>query len=280
MRVPFQKPTSEKGIWKNLGLRFFSAVILIAICFSPFFFGGMLWAILVMVLGCRLIWEWVTMADKPPSWAAFAVPMIGLIVGVIYIYLGAVWAACVTTAITTAFVTVERSRRGGGLWSGFGFLYVAVPCMFIVALRGNEVGFKAPGLLLLAYLIAVVAAADTGAYFGGSYFKGPKIAPRLSPKKTWSGFLSGFIFASIVGGVLAWILRFSPSHGVLLAMPVIIFSVIGDFLESGLKRKLEVKDSGDLLPGHGGLMDRLDSLMMVVFAVSIALYIFPGLWPL
>jgi phosphatidate cytidylyltransferase len=152
--------------------------------------------------------------------------------------------------------------------------------MMIVGLRGNDIGFSAPGFLILIFLIAIVAAADTGAYFGGSYFKGPKIAPKLSPKKTWSGFISGFIAGSIMGAVCAFFSGFDPVMGALLAMPVTILSVLGDFLESGLKRRLEVKDTGDLLPGHGGLLDRLDSLLMVVVGVSIVLFFLPGLWPL
>ena len=269
----------KKATWKNLGVRFVSAVVLVAICFAPLMFGGLVWAVLVMLLGGRLMWEWVRMADAAPSNLAFIVPIAGLIVGILYVYMQSCGPAIITVVLTAAVAVAERSRRSGGLWSGLGFLYVAVPCLLIVLLRGNEPGLTSSGFLLLAFLIVIVGAADTGAYFGGSYFKGPRMAPKLSPKKTWSGFVSGFIMASIFGALAGLILGFSPQTGALLAAPVIIFSVIGDFLESGLKRRLQVKDAGNLLPGHGGLLDRLDSLMMVVVVTAIALQVWPGLWP-
>ncbi|MGJ8564074.1 MAG: phosphatidate cytidylyltransferase [Alphaproteobacteria bacterium] len=275
-----EKTASSKSTWKNLGVRALSAVILVGICFSPFYFGGALWAALVALLGSRLVWEWVRMADPAPHWLSYALPIFGLLAALTYIYSGMI-LACAIIIVTTAVLTVlERSRREGGLWAGFGFLYVAVPCALIVLLRGNESGFAAQGFLLVTFLIIVVGAADTGAYFGGSYFKGPKMAPKLSPKKTWSGFVSGYIAGSLFGAAFALITGFSPITGALIAGPVIIFSVIGDFLESGLKRRLEVKDTGELLPGHGGLLDRVDSLMMVVFVATIALAVWPGLWPL
>lgn len=261
-------------------MRFVSAVVLVAICFSPLVFGGLIWALLVMLLGGRLMWEWVRMADAKPTQLAFAIPIIGLIISILYVYMQSMVPAIITIVLTAALAVAERSRRSGGLWSGLGFLYVAIPCVLIVMLRGNDAGLLTSGFLLIAFLIVIVGAADTGAYFGGSYFKGPKMAPKLSPKKTWSGFFSGFIMAVIFGAVAGLIIGITPQTGALLAIPVIIFSVIGDFLESGLKRRLQVKDAGNLLPGHGGLLDRLDSLMMVVVVSAIALQIWPGLWPL
>lgn len=271
---------TRKPTWKNLGVRIVSALVLIAICLAPFYFGGALWAILIVILGARLMWEWVKMSDPEATHLALAIAITGLIISVTYVYTQAFSLAVIAALAGTALAMMERARRGGGLWSGLGFLYITIPAMLIVGLRGHDIGFSAPGFLLLIFMIAIVAAADTGAYFGGSYFKGPKIAPKLSPKKTWSGFASGFIAGSLMGAVCAFLSGFSPLTGLLLAMPIVILSVLGDFLESGLKRRLEVKDSGDLLPGHGGLLDRLDSLLMVVAGVSVVLFFAPGLWPL
>lgn len=278
-----EKTTTDgkpKVTWKNLGVRIVSAIILIAICLAPFYFGGWLWTALIIILGSRLLWEWVRMSDPEASGIALFIMVIGLIIAVTYVYMGAYKLALLAGCVGAALTFIERNRRGGGLWSGLGFLYIVIPAMLIVGLRGSEIGFSAPGFLILIFMIAIVAAADTGAYFGGSYFKGPKIAPKLSPKKTWSGFVSGFISGSIMGAICALLSGFSPVTGGLLAMPIVILSVLGDFLESGLKRRLEVKDTGQLLPGHGGLLDRLDSLLMVVVGVSVVLFVAPGLWPL
>ncbi len=221
------------------------------------------------------------MSDQAPPRLAYILPVAGLVVTITYCYLEFWPSALIAMAVTGLLAMVERTRRGeGGLWSGLGFLYIAIPCMVIVMLRGNEVGLTAPGFLLLIFLILIVVAADTGAYFGGSYFQGPKMAPKLSPKKTWSGFISGVLAGGIVGAITAVFIGFSPVTGGLLAMPVVILAVMGDFLESALKRRLEVKDTGGLLPGHGGLLDRMDSLMLVVVVAALMLWLWPGLWPL
>ena len=125
----------------------------------------------------------------------------------------------------------------------------------------------------------VVIAADSWAYLGGSLLKGPKLAPKISPNKTWSGFLSGLLFGAFAGVLCAWATGFGLVYGFMLALPVVLFSVIGDLLESAIKRHLNVKDAGGLLPGHGGLLDRVDSLMLAVFVSAIALLIWPGIWP-
>lgn len=106
------------------------------------------------------------------------------------------------------------------------------------------------------------------------------MAPTLSPNKTWSGFFSGIGLACIIGVLTALFIGFSPVFGALFAIPVVVFSVIGDFLESGLKRKLDVKDSSGILPGHGGVLDRVDSLMMAVVFVAVIHVFVPQIWPI
>lgn len=266
--------------WKNLGVRAVSAIVFAAVCFAPFYFGGAIWTLLVALLGARVVWEWVRMSDLKATGLAYAIPLVGLIITLTYGYTGQFSFAFLAILVAAAVAVIERLSRGGGLWAGLGFIYIAVPCLSFIALRGHEVGISAPGFLLLIFLMTVVIAADTGAYFGGSYFQGPKMAPRLSPKKTWSGFMCGCVAGVFVGAVTALLSGFSMSMGAMLAFPVVIFSVLGDFLESALKRRLQVKDAGGLLPGHGGLLDRLDSLMMVVVVVIIATHVWPNLWPL
>ncbi|MEP3891533.1 MAG: phosphatidate cytidylyltransferase [Hellea sp.] len=272
--------TTKPPIWKNVGIRAVTALALAAIVIPPLYFGGWPWAIMAALFGGRMMWEWVKMSDKNPTRLAFILPITGVVIACFYMAQQNLSFAVITVAIAALLAALERARRGGLLWAGLGYLYIVIPSLAIVGIRGVENGFNTEGFTKLAFVILIVVAADVGAYFGGSYFKGPKLSPKLSPNKTWSGFLSGLIFGAITGGVVGMVIGLGFPLGFGLAVPLVILSVLGDLLESGLKRSLNVKDSGDLLPGHGGLLDRLDSLMLAVVGAVAILYIAPGLWPL
>lgn len=276
---PIEKPKTRRP-WKNLGSRFVTAIIMAVICAIPLYLGGYFWAFFCTLLGARMLWEWVRMSDPNPGIFGIAIPLIGLLVSVTYLITGHPQLAAITVAVTTLLCFVTNLPNKGTLWSPFGCLYILVPILLIIWLRGPEFGFNSEGFQHLLYFILVVVAADTFAYFGGSYFKGPKMAPVLSPNKSWSGFFSGIVGACLVGGLVGYLFGYGAVFGAVLAVPVAIVSVFGDFLESGLKRKLGVKDSGDLLPGHGGLLDRLDSLMMVVFVFAVLTLLIPEFWSL
>ena len=276
--------TEERGItpttpiWKNIGPRAVSAVLFALICIPPIFIGGYLWAMFVLLLGLRLVLEWVRMSDPDRDWAAMAIPMVGLTLAIGYAGQGQSLIAFTIVALTACLAGLERLRRGGMGWSLLGALYIAVPTILMIVLRGNAAGLS-DGLKVMLFIILVVIGADVGAYLGGSAIKGPKIAPKLSPNKTWSGFLSGVLLGSIVGLVFGSIIGLEWSYILLLSLPIIVFSVIGDFLESGLKRHFKVKDTGKLIPGHGGLLDRVDGLMLSIVASALVLWAVPTLWP-
>lgn len=272
--------TVKPPIWKNVGIRAVTALALAAIVIPPLYFGGWPWAIMAALFGGRMMWEWVKMSDKNPTRLAFILPITGVVIACFYMAQQNLSFAVITVAIAALLAAFERARRGGLLWAGLGYLYIVIPSLAIVGIRGVENGFHTEGFTKLVYVILIVVAADVGAYFGGSYFKGPKMSPKLSPNKTWSGFFSGLTFGAVIGGVVGVIIGLGFPLGFGLAIPIVILSVLGDLLESGLKRSLNVKDSGDLLPGHGGLLDRLDSLMLAVVGAVAILYIAPNLWPL
>jgi len=272
--------TPPKKTWKNLGIRAVTGLVLSAICIMPLYFGGWVWASLVGLFGGRMMYEWVRMSDMKPNLAAYIIPIIGLIVGIVYTAQDQHAFAALAVILTALCAGVTRVKRGGVLWSSLGILYILIPSLVMIALRGFDIGFVTRGFTLLIFIILCVVAADVGAYFGGSYFKGKKLAPTLSPNKTWSGAISGFVFALKIGALSALCIGFSPVYGVMFAAPIVILSVLGDLLESALKRKLNVKDSGGVLPGHGGLLDRLDSLMLAVVGAAILLHMFPQIWPI
>lgn len=250
------------------------------IAFIPFYLGGTYWTGLVALIAVLATWEWVRMSESQPTRLAYIIPIIGVICVMVGVYYENYPVTFMLAFLLAALAGIERARRKGAFWAALGFLYIIIPAILLVFLRGKDMGVSAAGFQDLIYVILIVIAADTGAYLGGSYFRGPKIAPTLSPNKTWSGFFSGICLACIVGLLVALFIGFSPVFGALFAVPIVIFSVIGDFLESGLKRKLDVKDTSGILPGHGGVLDRVDSLMMAIVFVALVHFFIPQIWPI
>lgn len=145
---------------------------------------------------------------------------------------------------------------------GLGVLYVGVPALALIYLRGHD------GIALTLWTLAIVWATDIGAYFAGRAIGGPKLAPRLSPNKTWAGLGGGMAGALVVGAAIA--LSAGLSLRLILFAPLLaVLAQMGDLLESWLKRRAGVKDSGRLLPGHGGVLDRLDGLVPVATVVAV-----------
>jgi phosphatidate cytidylyltransferase len=170
---------------------------------------------------------------------------------------------CAVVGAGIAMSSVQTARH----WTGGGVIYAAAVLIPAVMLRADpEWGFVA-----LIWLFAVVWAEDTGAYFAGRTFGGPKLAASISPNKTWSGAAGGTIAGIVAGNVvvLAAGISWRPAH-IALAFAVVVAAQLGDLLESAIKRRFNVKDASSLVPGHGGLMDRLDGFLV---AASLALAI-------
>jgi phosphatidate cytidylyltransferase len=141
------------------------------------------------------------------------------------------------------------------LWLASGAIYIALPILALLWLRAQD-----NGLLLAFWGLSLVWATDIGAFFVGRSFGGPKVAPKISPNKTWSGLCGGMLAALLLGWALTtyWGLPFQLA----LASPLLaVLAQIGDFFESWMKRRAGVKDSGTLIPGHGGVLDRLDGVV-------------------
>lgn len=155
---------------------------------------------------------------------------------------------------------------GRFFWLGWGFIYIAGPCWSLLYLRSDT----AFGIETLFWLFAVVWAADTGAYACGRLIGGPKLAPVISPNKTWAGFLGGIGAAGIVGVATAMVLEKESILALTgLSAAVGTVSHAGDLAESWVKRYFGVKDMGNILPGHGGLFDRVDGLLAAAVAVAV-----------
>ena len=176
------------------------------------------------------------------------------------------WPFAVLVAAIATIMYLEWSRIVGswGLaWKLYGFVYCLLPAVSLLWIRERaEYEGIGSGFDLLIWVFLVVWSTDIGAYFAGRAIGGPKLAPSISPNKTVAGLLGGVISAAVLAGAWVYYVRL-PASLLWIAVPFAVAAQLGDLFESGLKRKAGVKDSGTWLPGHGGLLDRLDGLVPV-----------------
>jgi phosphatidate cytidylyltransferase len=169
-------------------------------------------------------------------------------------------------------ILVNRPKFPNIIFMCFGVLYVLVPCLILVWLRNNG----PHGLYFIVWFFVVIWSTDIGAYLFGKSIGGAKLAPKISPNKTWAGFFGGISSAVIVSFLLYYFLY--PMAGLFLFfLGCVIISIvgqIGDLFESWCKRRLGVKDSGKLIPGHGGILDRVDSLLLSTPIAGVVAIIF------
>jgi phosphatidate cytidylyltransferase len=179
---------------------------------------------------------------------------------------GNVLAVLVAAVATLMFYEWTRIIRGwGAAWYISGFFYALLPALALLWIRERDVH----GLALLVWAFIVTWSTDIGSYFAGRTFGKRKLAPTISPNKTVEGLFGGIIAATLLGG--AWALAMSLGAALLVLAPVLaIAAQAGDLFESGMKRRAGVKDSGTWLPGHGGVLDRLDGLVPVAVLTAAA----------
>lgn len=157
------------------------------------------------------------------------------------------------------------TRRVEALWHAAALLYIGIPALCLVAMRES---LPRAFWVLLAIFIAVWAT-DTGALFVGNLLKGPKLWPTLSPNKTWAGFLGGTAFGAIFAAIVFVLAHGNVFYGTILGAVTALVGHAGDLFESFLKRRVGRKDSGSLIPGHGGVLDRIDSMLFVAPVAAV-----------
>ena len=180
-------------------------------------------------------------------------------------YVGGLYFAVLAAAASTAiFYEWMRITKGWGLhWSVAGFLYALLAALALLWIRDRADN----GLAVVVWVFIVTWSTDIGAYFAGRTFGRRKLAPAISPNKTWVGLYGGIVAASLVGGAWVWLVGLEPIL-FLLAPVLAVASQAGDLFESWMKRRAGLKDSGNWLPGHGGIFDRLDGLIPVAILTA------------
>lgn len=256
---------------KDIAIRGASALILAPAAVLAMWAGGAWYTALILAGGIMLAFEWARMSE-PRDWKAVGLAVaLGVTLPSVAAHLGEMSVAFVLLVVGATVAGLWAYRRGGeGLDGAYGVLYLGWPCVLLVWMRSDLA--SAPGLYWTVLVFAVAWAADILAYLVGSAVGGPKLWPRFSPNKTWSGFIGGLLAGSAAGAAMAAgfdMGALSPVWGGVLGLMAALATMGGDLWESALKRRFGVKDAGNLIPGHGGLLDRVDGLMFAVVVVAV-----------
>lgn len=261
MQVPDpQAPPAGSELKK----RVMSSVVLGAAALGTAWVGGNLF-LLFWALAAYWVWmEWVGIVGAQPRNAVLPVGGVSILGMSAALYYDAAAIAAVIAIIGAGVVSATAVEKRG--WAAAGILYAALVLIPAVILRADPKF----GLVAIFLLFAAVWTADIAAYFAGRTFGGPLLAPRISPKKTWSGAIGGLMGGVLAALGVALMAGIAIRPGLLLAAAVVVIaSQIGDLFESAVKRHFGVKDAGQLIPGHGGMMDRLDGFLVAAFCALL-----------
>jgi len=252
----------------SLRPRVLSAITLAPLPIAAIWFGSPWLPLLTALAGAVMAWEWGRLCRRG-RFGATGIVLVGVVLATIATATLTTLGSAVGFALLGAAIVFWSARRRPDLhpeWTAFGALWVTLPCICLLWLaRGGP-----NGRATLLWLLAVVWATDIGAYVIGRTLGGPRLAPRWSPRKTWAGLAGGAACAALVGWTTVLWLGISPALPlVLLSAGLAIVEQFGDLAESLAKRRFGVKDSSGLIPGHGGLLDRLDGLLAVIPVVAL-----------
>ena len=248
--------------WSDLGPRIISGLILAGVGLVSVLFGGLVFSLFVAVCCGLMIWELGQLSSRHGilAYPLSALAMFGIFFGYGKGWLFVILLVGVLPALTALVATKEH-------WRVFGFAaMIGTTGLVLQTLRIDL------GLAWLLWLVLVVIATDIAGYFAGRLLGGPKFWPSLSPKKTWSGTVAGWVASGFVGFLF----------GAAFAGPFVLFSIavsvasqMGDIAESALKRRFGVKDSSNLIPGHGGFLDRFDGMIAAALVIGVVSLILP-----
>jgi phosphatidate cytidylyltransferase len=248
---------------RNLLLRIAVALVLAPAAIAIAYAGGWLWITLVTVASIGLFVEWLTIVGEAKRTPVIASGVTGLALAGLLLALGFVEIALIVLMlglVAVAWLTPERR-----VWAVTGFGYAAVAELASVLLRLDPV----QGWTALMLVLLVVWVTDIGGYFVGRGIGGPKLWPRVSPNKTWAGAIGGFAASLAVAWGFSACGLGKTSALLLLGSALSIASQLGDLFESAVKRRFGVKDSSHIIPGHGGLLDRLDGFVAAVVLAAV-----------
>jgi phosphatidate cytidylyltransferase len=256
-RAAVEKPS------RNLVMRVIVAAVLAPLAIGIAYVGGVFWIALVTLAVIGLYVEWLMVIGLAREMRVVACGIVALAIAGVCLAMGRIEIALVILGIgllATALIAPERRN-----WVAAGFLYAAAAQTASILVRFDA----AKGFVALMFVLLVVWVTDSGGYFAGRGIGGPKLWPRVSPKKTWAGAIGGFAAGLIVAACFAALDLGRTGPLLLLGGMLSIVSQLGDLFESAVKRRFGVKDSSHVIPGHGGLLDRLDGFVAAIVVAAI-----------
>lgn len=257
-KVPGAAPARRRS---DLATRAIAGLAMIVIALLALYLGGVVFWLLASAAALLMAAEWAGLmrASRFAIVASLIALGFALVVASPLVDGAGEAALALLVALAIGIAAMGRSMRLGA-----GLLYAGLPTFALLLLRAGP-----QGLAMTLWTLAIVWATDIGAYFSGRAIGGPKLAPALSPNKTWAGLGGGVVAALIVGAIITLVFHL-PRPLLVLGAPLAVLAQIGDLFESWLKRRAGVKDSGRLLPGHGGALDRLDGVVPVAVVMGLA----------
>ena len=258
--------TSGRKRLTNLQIRVLSSVVLIAAVLALTWLGGLPFRMLCGIIAAVMFYEWTRMCRQNAVGGLGFLPEALMLVflGLLIAGLPAV-TQLILVAVLVVAVAIAAALRSASQWEAGGLAYAALSGFSLAYLRGGDHA----GLIAILFLFAVVWATDILAYFVGRALGGPKLAPSISPGKTWSGAVGGALGGLLAGVAVAALTGWGGWWAAAVALPLAIVAQIGDLFESFVKRRNGVKDSSHIIPGHGGVMDRVDGLVAAAFALYV-----------
>jgi phosphatidate cytidylyltransferase len=262
-------PDVGPSLGRDFATRLVSGVALAVVAALVLLAGVIPFSVLVIVVAVLLSWEWARLVHGEDADAVMAVHVVATAAAAVLAAAHLVGLGLLALPIG-AILVMLLSLGHNSMFSALGVFYAGLPAIALIWLRSDPV----LGLLAVVFVIVMVVVSDTAGFLAGRLVGGPRLWPSVSPNKTWAGFL-GALLASAVAGALFWL--WVPDGGALhLAVAGALLSLVaqaGDLAESAIKRRFGAKDSSSLIPGHGGVMDRVDGLVAAATAVGLASFV-------
>lgn len=261
MAQPSAPPKSN-----NLGLRLMSAAVLLPVAVGAVYLGAWWFAAFLALVCAAMCWEWAGLCSPGRTEVSVVMTAAGAAAPLLayrYGFVALLWCVGVAMAALVCLALARRMANPVICIAGVPYVALGISCAGWLRADGEA------GLTTVLWVVASVVATDVGAYFVGRNVGGPKLAPRISPNKTWSGLIGGMAGAGVAGAVTGLLIGGAVFPLLAGSVALAVISQGGDLVESALKRRFNAKDASNLIPGHGGFLDRFDGYLTAMPAAAL-----------